>query len=324
MAARRTERLLNLVICLLAAKRYLSREQIRQSVPGYAESESDEAFERMFERDKDDLREMGIPLETGSNSAWFEDEVGYRINRDDYALPAVSFEPAELAVLGLAARVWQSATLAQAASQAILKLEASGVDVDASALATVEPRFAAAEPAFAPLYEAVRDARPVAFDYRRPGQPVARRDVEPWGIVSWHGRWYLVGHDRERTATRVFRLSRIAGEVTATGPAGSVSVPAEVNLRDQVRMLAPPTGAQQAQVRIRVGAVQPLRRRATSIEPDAKPDWEQIQVSYDDEESLAEEIVGFGPDAVAVAPAPVVDAVVRRLRAALAAAEAGR
>ena len=126
MAARRTERLLNLVICLLATRRFVPREQIRKIVPGYADCESDEAFERMFERDKDDLREMGIPLETGSNSAWFEDEIGYRIDRDRYALPAVSFEPEELAVLGLAARVWQSASFAQAASQAILKLEASG------------------------------------------------------------------------------------------------------------------------------------------------------------------------------------------------------
>ena len=81
MAVSRTERLLNLVICLLAATRYVSKEQIRQAVPQYAQCATDEAFERMFERDKDDLREMGIPLETGSNDVFFDDEIGYRRNR---------------------------------------------------------------------------------------------------------------------------------------------------------------------------------------------------------------------------------------------------
>ena len=80
----KTERLLNLTIALLATRRFLSREEIRAMVPGY--SEHDEAFERAFERDKDDLREMGIPIETGSNSAVFDDEPGYRIRRDAYGV----------------------------------------------------------------------------------------------------------------------------------------------------------------------------------------------------------------------------------------------
>ena len=132
MSTQRTERLLNLVICLLAARRYVSKEQIRSVVPQYNDSGSVEAFERMFERDKDDLREMGIPLETGSNDILFDDEIGYRIPRDAYALPEVSFDSQELAVLGLAARAWQQATLADAAARAVQKLEAAGIDVDSA------------------------------------------------------------------------------------------------------------------------------------------------------------------------------------------------
>jgi proteasome accessory factor B len=322
MAARRTERLLNLVICLLATRRFIPREQIRVIVPGYSECESDEAFERMFERDKDDLREMGIPLETGSNSAWFEDELGYRIDRERYALPAVAFEPEELAVLGLAARVWQSASFAQAASQAILKLEASGADVDLDALAVVEPRFAAAEAAFGPFYEAVRDGRPVTFGYRAPGsaQP-AQRSLEPWGVVSWHGHWYVVGHDLDRAATRVFRLSRVDGEPRFTGPPGSVHVPGDVNVRDQVRMLTPRPDDQVATVRARPGTAQPLRRRAVST--TAEDGWDVLSVGYADDESLAEEIVGFGADVVALAPPELRDAVIRRLGAVLSATAGG-
>src|SRR5215210_9207301 len=128
MSAQKTERLLNLVICLLATRQFVSKDQIRAAVPQYAECRTDEAFERMFERDKEEVREMGIPLETGSNDAWFEDEVGYRVDRAAYALPETSFEPDELAVLGLASRVWQQATLAGPASRALIKLKAAGVE----------------------------------------------------------------------------------------------------------------------------------------------------------------------------------------------------
>ena len=81
MSGHKTERLLNLVICLLSTRQFLSKEQIRLAVPQYEECRTVEAFDRMFERDKDELRDLGVPLETGSNSAWFEDEVGYRIDR---------------------------------------------------------------------------------------------------------------------------------------------------------------------------------------------------------------------------------------------------
>ena len=87
-------------------------------MPQYADNTSTEAFERMFERDKDELRELGIPLVTSNDDALFEDEIGYRVDREAYALPQVVFEPDELAVLGLASRVWQQASLAAPATRA--------------------------------------------------------------------------------------------------------------------------------------------------------------------------------------------------------------
>ena len=104
MSRRKTERLLGLVVCLLSSPRYLTAVQIRAAVPGYPESF--EAFKRMFERDKEELRELGIPLETGFNSAG-DDEAGYRIPRQAYVLPEIRLEPDEAAVLSLAARVWR-------------------------------------------------------------------------------------------------------------------------------------------------------------------------------------------------------------------------
>jgi proteasome accessory factor B len=315
MAVQRTERLLNLVICLLAARRFVSKEQIRTAVPQYADSASDEAFERMFERDKDDLREMGIPLETGSNDILFEDEVGYRIPKDAYALPEVTFDSAELAVLGLAARAWQQATLADAALRAILKLEAAGVDVDPTALAVVEPRVGADEPAFAALYEASRDRRPVRFDYLTPGAATAEeRYLEPWGIVSWHGRWYVLGHDTLREATRLFRLSRVASEVAFTGERGSITVPDDLDLRSQVRSLAAAPVTQTATLRVRYDSALPLRRRATSVTETEEPGWSDVTLGFSDVEQLAAELCGYGADVVALTPSELREAVIRRLQ----------
>ena len=166
MSRRKTERLLGLVVCLLSSPRYLTAVQIRAAVPGYPESF--EAFKRMFERDKEELRELGIPLETGFNSAG-EDEAGYRIPRQAYVLPEIRLEPDEAAVLSLAARVWRQAELAGAAAGALLKLRAAGVDAEETAETGIEPRLLAGEAAFGPLWEAVRDRRPVTFAYRAAG-----------------------------------------------------------------------------------------------------------------------------------------------------------
>ena len=324
VSTQRTERLLNLVICLLASRRFVSREQVRTAVPQYAACESDEAFERMFERDKEDLREMGIPLVTGSDDAWFDDELGYRIPRESYALPEITFAPDELAALGLAARAWQQATLAEAATQPLRKLEAGGAEVDRDALAVVEPRVTAAEPSFARFYEAVRDRRPVTFAYRRGGQGDASvRRVEPWGVVSWHGRWYLVGHDTDRDGTRVFRLSRVDGPVRFTGAAGTVTVPDDLDLRQAVAMLSPAEPTLLAVVDARDGAAAPLRRRAEASQPVAGPTgdgspWSRLQVRIADAETLAAELCGYGADVVAVEPAELREAVVRRLTAVAA------
>lgn len=322
MAQRKTERLLNLVICLLATRRYLSLDRIREAVPGYPDS--DEAFKRMFERDKEELRELGVPLETGSNSVW-DDEPGYRIRRSEYEVPPISLEPGEAAVLALAARVWQRASLGSAASGALLKLRAAGVATDPGALpipAGIEPRVDTAEPAFPALWRAVRDRRPVTFDYRPSGggEP-ARRRLEPWGVVNWHGRWYAAGHDLDRGAVRVFRLERIAGEVRESGRPGTVRIPEGTDVRQIVVSGAADPPTRTASVRIRVGAAEGLRRIASRSGPDDDNDgWEVAELGFSSPERLAGFVAGFGSDAVVLEPEDVREAVVRRLRAVAEAA----
>src|ERR687898_901376 len=135
MAAKRAERLVNLVIALLSTRQYVTAARIRATVPGYEADDgserADEAFKRMFERDKAELREMGVPLETGRTSA-FDTEDGYRNARADYELPEIRLTGEEAAAVGLALRLWESAQLAGAAHSALVKLKAAGIDVDSS------------------------------------------------------------------------------------------------------------------------------------------------------------------------------------------------
>ncbi|MFI6817998.1 helix-turn-helix transcriptional regulator [Nonomuraea sp. NPDC050328] len=314
MSRRKTERLLNLVICLLATRRPLSAEQIRQAVPGY-DRESDEAFQRMFERDKNELREIGIPIDV-LRDPW-EDEPGYRIERQAYELPEITLEPDEAAVLGLAAQVWQRASLAEAASGALLKLRAGGVQTEQALGGALELRVDTKDPAFPALWEAVRDRKVVRFDYRGSGsENVRTRTVEPWGVVSRRGRWYLAGFDRDRQAPRAFRLSRILGEVaTLRGP--SVSVPEGVDLRELVGFPDEPMEERTAVLLVRRGTCEGLRQVARAVHENADG-WDRVELRFGDPERLAGWLASLGADVRVAEPPDARDAVIRRLKGALA------
>jgi proteasome accessory factor B len=316
--AAKTERLLNLVLVLLYTRRPLPKSKIRELVPQYGSAASTEAFDRMFERDKDELRELGVPLVTEEIDSLWEDEPGYRIHERDYALPDISFEPDELAVLGLASRTWAQASLAGPAAQALRKLRSAGVERDEGSLIGIEPRLRTAEPAFDAVKDAVLRQLPVRFDYRRPdAQHATTRRVQPWTLASWHGRWYLNGFDLDRDAARVFRLSRIVGPVRPDGSPGSYSVPADHRAHEMIQGSASaPAPARTAVVRVRVGAGQGLRRRAQAPSGTAPAGWDALRIVYTELEPLAEELCGYGPDVVAQEPAELVDAVVRRLTGA--------
>ncbi|MBK8076787.1 MAG: WYL domain-containing protein [Kineosporiaceae bacterium] len=322
-ATNRTERLLNLVIALAATTRWLTKEQIRHAVPQYERCESVEAFDRMFERDKEDLRELGVPLVTGSHDAWFEDEIGYRIDRTSYELPSIDLTAEELAVLGLASRVWQQASLAGPAARAMVKLRSLGVAVDAETLVGVEPRVRAAEPAFEPLYAATRDAAPVAFRYRKPGEAkAADRKVEPWALTARGGWWYLVGFDRGRSAPRAFKLSRIEGGIRRIGAAGSVVKPDDLDPAAMVRHGRAEQDLRTARVRLRPGRGTALRLRdGASVVPDAlaaAAGWDVVELPIGDAAQLAQQLAGYGPDALVQTPEDLRDRVIALLRGARA------
>jgi proteasome accessory factor B len=320
--AAKTERLLNLVLALLYTRRPLPKSKIRDIVPQYGDAASDEAFDRMFERDKDELRELGIPLDTADIGGVWDDEIGYRIDQREYALPDIEFEPDELAVLGLASRTWAHASLAGPAAEALRKLKASGIERDGDSLVGIEPRLGTSEPAFEAAKNAVVGQRTITFDYRRSGaDQVATRRVQPWGLASWHGRWYLTGFDLDRDAPRVFRLSRIVGPVAEVKGAQEYAVPADHRAREMIRTQVGEEKPRSATVRVREGRGNSLRRRATSVEGSASDgtqgEWSVLEVPYADDDALADEVSGFGADVVVESPAEVRDLVIRRLQGAV-------
>jgi len=313
----RTERLVNLVICLLSTRRFLTAAQIAATVPGYEHDPEDprdhEAFQRKFERDKAELRDLGVPLETGTTSI-VDPEPGYRIARGDYALPDVHLEPDETAAVGIAARLWQHAGLAAAATSGLLKLRAAGVDVDLHAATFgVEP-VVTVDKAFGPLQTAARERRQVRFDYRTPEDDAATsRRLQPWGVVSWRGRWYVVGHDLDRAATRCFRLSRIVSDVRMVGEPGAFTTPENTDLISHVaRWSGPVDHPNRATVLVQPGRAAGLRRFAESV--TAGPDGDRVVVSYSDPDGFARWIVGYGADVLVVEPDEARKATVARLR----------
>jgi len=321
VAISKVERLVNLVIALLSTRQYLTAERIRESVAGYDDSVSYEAFSRMFERDKNELRDLGVPLETGQSSR-FSTVEGYRINRDAYELPDIDLTSAEATAVAIAVRLWESPELASAAQSALLKLRAAGVQVDqesaAAAVPAVPARTRGSEPAMGKLLAAIDNGQSVAFDHRvAANEPYRQRRVEPWGVVTHRGRWYLVGHDLDRDAVRTFRLSRIGDDVAAFGPAGAVRKPDGVDLRKIVDTVTGSAGVSgTATVWVAAGRAYELRRIGTDKgerELGGRP-GNVFEIPVRSWDWIARSITGHGADAVVLEPVQLRDDVVARLR----------
>ena len=315
---------MNLVIALLSTRTFITAERIRETVSGYADSPSDEAFSRMFERDKNELRDLGIPLETGRVSSLDPTE-GYKINQEAYALAPVELTADEAAAVAMATQLWESPEMVTVTQGALLKLRAAGVDVDApeSAVAITTtaalPGLRGSEDVLNILLGAIDSGQAVQFKHRASrSDPYTERTVEPWGVVTDSGRWYLVGHDRTRAATRTFRLSRIDPEVKPIGPRDAVHRPDGVDRLEIVHHAvaeAPPSA--QARVWVADGRGTALRRQAATATPSALAgrSGDEIAIDIGRQDRLAREIAGYGVDAVVVEPESLREDVIERLRA---------
>ena len=325
MATAKAERLLNLVIALVNSPRYRSAPWIRDKVAGYSDAPNDEAFFRTFERDKQELRELGIPVQTPPAG-----EDGYRIPPVDFALPAMSFTPAEAAALALAGRLWETTALATAGSGALRKIrDAVGAAAPTAAgtpepartrspqTTLLQPRVRTGDPAFAPLYAAVRARRAVTFDYRKdPHGAGGTRRLQPWGLVSFRGP--LVRH---RVSTRNAANGAPSGCPGSPGRSRPVGrrrrgPPARRTSICSPRWRPVSSGRPTAPRRCGSGRAGPPGCAGTPMprtESADPPGWDRVTIPLGSLWDTARRIAGQGPDVVVEEPADLVDATVRLL-----------
>jgi proteasome accessory factor B len=211
--SRKIERLINLTIALLATKRYLTKSEIFRSVEGY--EGSPETKERMFERDKDDLRSLGIVIDVGTFDPLFSDEAGYRIKSETYELDLGEITPTEVSLLSLAADAWQDAALEDSAQSAIQKLSAYGVPADPIDIPGLSPKLSNSSQDLATITDAIAHTNYISFSYLAIDLSTSERLIVPIALSNKSGYWYVSGVDQEIQEVRTFRLDRIQGAIKA-------------------------------------------------------------------------------------------------------------
>jgi proteasome accessory factor B len=210
------ERLLKLTAALLHAEIPLTAEELRDRVGGYPDTKA--TFRRAFERDKDDLRSMGMPLRVEPVPGVDPPVDGYRLDRDEYAGTELAFEADELAALHLATSLVQL----DGDDTALVKLGAAGGDAPADSVGRVPFNNT-----LATMIGAAVDRKALSFTYND-----VERIVEPWKLSFTRGHWYLSGFDRLREDQRLYRVDRITDGVSLSGPAkapvGDVNEPIDL------------------------------------------------------------------------------------------------
>ena len=305
--SRKIERLINLTIALLATKRYLTKSEIFRSVSGYEGSE--EAKERMFERDKDDLRNLGVVIEVGSFDPVFEDEPGYRIKVESYSLDLGEITGTQIALLSLAAEAWRGAALDSAAHSALTKLRSMGIESDLDALPAIAPRLTSAHKDFQIITTAISKRERISFLYLSPMLERHSRIIEPFAIATKNSHWYVAGNDIEKSQLRTFRLDRIDGDITMSKVGGGFDIPAGFDLFAHLE-------SQQityvATVDIRKGKAQVLRNNALSLFD--KGEWDQITLNYLDPRSFIDLVLWHGEDAIIIEPEFLKEQIIQSLQ----------
>jgi predicted DNA-binding transcriptional regulator YafY len=311
----KVERLVNLIALLLNTRRPLTVEEIRNTVPGY-QQEDYSSFKRMFERDKEELRSLGIPIERRFTDVW-EIEEGYLISKDRYYLPELDLDPDEMAALWIASRIVVEPGAKE--DQALVKLSLSGNGAaDPTSPPWLRARLHLDSPALPQVLEAVAGRRSIKFRYKAVGQSKdAERIVNPYALIHRQGAWYVVGHDHARGAVRHFKLPRITSKVAFSTRTGEPDFEIPDGFSAETQNLGVPWGGE-AGVRVDVAFSPRIAwwiEQSLSLEPTGTwHDWTVVRVNMEDEESFVSWVLTFGEDAVVRSPQRVRDLVVKRLQ----------
>lgn len=302
--SRKIERLINLTIALLATKRFLTKSEIFKSVEGY--EGTPESVERMFERDKDDLRSIGIVIEVGSFDPLFSDEQGYRIKAEQYQMDLGSMTPTQLSLLSLAASAWQGAALSDVAQRGLLKLSSLGIHTDVIELPAVEVKLANISLDLIPITSAIQNADFLHFDYLGSNLAISSRTIIAFSLQTKSGFWYVGGVDQDSLEVRTFRTDRIVGPVRSSHNSEPFEPPNPV---ETDLLVSYPN----AVIDVRKGKCLSLRSLATSVRDCGE--WDQITVPILSMEHLCSQILWHGADAFVLSPEELRDRVIHHLEA---------
>lgn len=304
--SRKSERLVNLTIALLATRRYLTKNEIFRSIEGY--EGSDESKERMFERDKDDLRSLGIEIEVGGFDPIFNDEAGYRIKPESYALDLGELSSSDIALLSVAASAWNGQAFNSVAHSALVKLQSIGINSDIDSIPMLAPRMVIANDELVNVVQAISTKSPITFTYRSQDLQNQKRSIYPYALASREGYWYFAGLDLEKEAIRTFRLDRVEGEINVGKRSAEFEIPEGFDLFSQGEDAI---GSTIATLDVRKDKALALRKRALSI--CEKGEWDQITLHYVDETSFLDSLLWHLDDVVVIGPTHLRDAIVNIL-----------
>ena len=308
--SRKSERLVNLTIALLATKRYLTKSEIFKNVAGY--SGDPESKDRMFERDKEDLRSLGITIELGTFDPLFEDEAGYRIKPEGYALQLKDLDALSIALLSQAGKLWREAALGESAQSGLRKLKTLGIESDIDSIVQIATPVQDAPEQLADLIEAISDRRKVTFEYLSEELTSQVRKVEPYRLSNSRGYWYLIGRDIDRDALRTFRLDRFSSSVSVATATHSFEI--DLNALDNEEGSAQEE-LHSAVIALRKGKAPSLRSGAVVTEKDSE--WDLVEVHYRNSRHLLREVLWTGENAYIVEPAHLREEVISILREAV-------
>ena len=302
MSAQKTERLINLTLALLATKRYLTKSEIFRAVAGY--SGSPETMERMFERDKDELRGLGIEIEVKGIDPLFEDGQGYLIRSETFQLSENEFSKEELLYLTMAANLWHDSALGSDSKAALLKIQSLSGPIESDAVNTPAIRDSESAALLSSAFEAVDTEQLIKFRYKG-----KERSAQPFGLYTRDGFWYLVA--REEDEVKSFKLLRIEGKIVKDGKAGSFKKPPEFDL---IEFLSNSRSEQEMQAQVLVRKEQAHVLRSKYSTKEINEEWDLMLIPYIYEQEIIETILWYGTNIILDSPASLRSEVISRLK----------
>jgi proteasome accessory factor B len=312
---KKEDRLFSLILALLASRDGLTKNNIMSTVRGYSDiyaHDSNDALDKMFERDKQELRSMGVVIDTIE----LPEELGqthnirYSISHRNFDLPEdFAVSPQELTLLNIAAKAWAEGSLSSDSRHALTKLNSLGLSADTD-LVGVAPRISTHDPAFEKITEALEHSQIVTFLYLKPGEEHSRmRTVAPLAVVQWNGFWHMLAFDVDAQAERTFLLSRM------------VTLPQKIPQKTHEH----PEANYAQQLHDELVALQDTAQAVVNVTPDTDA-WirlkdkatdisgQNMTFSFTDLYLFAQEILPFGDHIQVLSPPELSNIVVESLR----------